>query len=150
MSHSLVLIIRLGNFVNCRNYNMFHYIFMFNLQIISTSWKLQKLVMFKYKQMYTQHSISKEDHHALFLLFYNINLFHVQYKRNTCLRINDIQICFLVSHECFKPPQTQVCIHMIMNIKKWTMTDIEMRERLMDYIAVTIVNNLIFLAILCC
>lgn len=30
------------------------------------------------------------------------------------------------------------------------MTDVEMRERLMDYIAVTIVSNLIFVAILCC
>lgn len=30
------------------------------------------------------------------------------------------------------------------------MTDVEMRERLMDYIAVTIVSNLPFVAILCC
>lgn len=29
-------------------------------------------------------------------------------------------------------------------------TDVEMRERLMDYIAVTIVSNMILVAILCC
>lgn len=29
-------------------------------------------------------------------------------------------------------------------------TDVEMRERLMDYIAVTIVSNMILVTILCC
>ena len=48
---------------------------------------------------------------------YNVNLFHIRRKKDTSFEINSIN-CYLYSHECFKPPQTQECVHIILNIKK--------------------------------